>query len=542
MGKRFFILICSVLIFSCFCIYSFLSPVSIPASAASGGGGYRSEPVDDDYDYDSSNAWQGCVAWFSSCLDGHISDQSIDIFLNSTGFHDLVSFACGTVGAIFTDQTMESVFQNFCTMYAQKDLDGYVDTDFLHEIFYVGKDGNLYFTDDFIQNAQSISDEALFSQGILKFPCWDDTTFFYNLNSPYVNSLINNALSGHPLFITYHSWSNSEYIQYLYVSSDCYFNQFSNYFTSYQNYLSFVNGNSNRSSALPLAFSSEQTLNQLDFSDGNLTQENISSKNFSFLCPHASASGWSSSQWYLFFSDYPLQVYNSSQWYEFYANGGVGALLTNIHGSLNDALSSDFFDLPWSDLYDSWQSQYADLASQVASGSLALSDISSMLSDDINDSLKDIEENTEVQTKYLKKIVDILESISKKLTYSNVIGTVNAASNLLSSITDFLNDLFDDAEGSFHLLDFVSDGLSDTMRSVFPFSLPHDLLLVYELLSVSPKVPQVEFHFELARLGISYDYLYTANDFQKLAYVTRFFSSIGFVILLINLTEKMLKK
>lgn len=66
--------------------------------------------------------------------------------------------------------------------------------------------------------------------------------------------------------------------------------------------------------------------------------------------------------------------------------------------------------------------------------------------------------------------------------------------------------------------------------------------MILELFSVDAKVPQINFSFDLKRLGLSYDYSYTANDFEKLAYMTRFFSSVGFVMVLINLTNKILKK
>ena len=197
------------------------------------------------------------------------------------------------------------------------------------------------------------------------------------------------------------------------------------------------------------------------------------------------------------------------------------------------------------------QKQYKQLAGEVASGNKTLKEINETLSNDILDSVADVAQSVVQQTNYLKKILDEVKSISGKLTYSNVVGTVSAASNLLSAICDGLDSLFGGEEGGvFSLLDFVEnyvlDGAGNTAASImkksFPFSLPHDFYLILELFSVDAKVPQINFSFDLKRLGLSYDYSYTANDFQKLAYMTRFFSSVGFVMVLINLTNKILKK
>ena len=102
------------------------------------------------------------------------------------------------------------------------------------------------------------------------------------------------------------------------------------------------------------------------------------------------------------------------------------------------------------------QKQYKQLAGEVASGNKTLKEINETLSNDILDSVADVSQSVAQQTNYLKKILDEVKSISSKLTYSNVVGTVSAASNLLSAICDGLDSLFGGEEGGvFSLLDFV---------------------------------------------------------------------------------------
>ena len=205
----------------------------------------------------------------------------------------------------------------------------------------------------------------------------------------------------------------------------------------------------------------------------------------------------------------------------------------------------------WKTYYQGLQKQYKELAGEVAAGNKTLKEINQTLSDQILDTVADISQDVAQQTNYLKKILEEIRSISGKLTYSNVVGTVTAAGSLLSSICDALDSLFGGEDGAvFSLLDFVENHVlnesgqtaASIMKSVFPFSLPQDFYLILELLSVDPQTPQVHFKFELKRLNMSYDYTYVADDFAKLAYMTRFFSSVGFVLLLINFTNKILKK
>ena len=538
MGKRFLILFCSFLIFSCFCINSFSCPVS-----AAGFGSHRGDYMD----YSRSD-----IDTEKTFLDSAF-DVLTDAYNNPEDFFsDLFYYCLGTAGAIFSDDTTLLGVRNQWNALYNNALDSPED---LRKIFYYGTDGQLYFTDEFLSNTRDIVDQASFEHGVLSIPyCTNDgiPQKAYSAGIVFLSNNITACLNGedsrfiHPSYSTSYPYFNDGFsIQNLYKVTP---------FSSYSHYRNFCTGNSstsvqvifyNANDQLSL-FSLSETIYPWFFnpsSDGTFKRGNKSPFNFDSGTSSFSANSNINTTTYFpcFLGAGSFESYRSYDWLDYYVHGGTGVLRGNTYYALDNAIDEDGL-LNGSALYDQLQEHYKDLSQQVASGNLTLSEMNKTLSDEILDSLENIEQNTEVQTKYLKKIVDLLESISKKLTYSNVVGTVNAASNLLSSIGDALDSLFEDSGGDFNLLDFVADGLSDSMRSVFPFSLPHDLLLVYEILAVTPQIPEVVLHFDLARLGISFDYTYTANDFQKLAYVTRFFSSIGFVILLINLTDKMMKK
>ena len=247
-----------------------------------------------------------------------------------------------------------------------------------------------------------------------------------------------------------------------------------------------------------------------------------------------------------------FEAYRSVDYMQYYTSGGTGVIRGNTYYAMDNAQNPDnIFGKDWKAYYQGLQKQYKELAGEVAAGNKTLKEINQTLSDQILDTVADISQDVAQQTNYLKKILEEIRSISGKLTYSNVVGTVSAASNLLSAICDGLDSLFGGEDGGiFSLLDFVENHVlnesgqtaASIMKTVFPFSLPQDFYLILELLSVDPQTPQVHFKFELERLNMSYDYTYVADDFAKLAYMTRFFSSVGFVLLLINFTNKILKK
>ena len=539
MLKRILACFCSFLVVFSFCCQCFV--VSADSGFHGGGGaGNRGEY------YTSTRSEPDTSAKVSSMFGIDWTDEND----RSNLFH----YCLGLAGAVFSDDTtVKSVYNQFRAIY------GSDDPDTIEKIFYVGKDGQLYFTDDFLSQFRNLVDKSSFEQGVFSVPCVTNdkmvqTALSYGVLA--VTNAVTTCLQGND-FRLMQDWETRKYF------NDGF--SFSGYypvlaFQSFSRYSDFCNNNSSytvSTSFYSLVDSGAVLLSlpeQIDpwycvpSSSGTYSRTSDTYYGSSFSagksvfdvypsyynvanCPHFWGLG-------------TFEAYRSVDWLNFYTSGGTGVIRANTYYAFDNKQDADnIMGRDWKKYYQGLQYAYKDLAKGVAVGNQTLSD-------EILGTVADISQDVAQQTNYLRKILDEIKSISGKLTYSNVVETVSAASNLLSAVCDVLDSLFSSDDGVFSLLDFVEtyvlDGTGKTiasvMQTVFPFSLPHDFYLILELLSVNPETPQVHFKFDLARLGMSYDYSYTANDFEKLAYMTRFFSSVGFVLLLINFTNKILKK
>lgn len=487
---------------------------------------------------------------------------------------NLFHYCLGLAGAVFSDDTtVKSVYNQFRAIY------GSDDPDTIEKIFYVGKDGQLYFTDDFLSQFRAIVDENSFHQGVFSIPlCSDDSVVheYFNIGALYLTNSITNALQGNSVLLIPSLYQASFGAGYgrsfstgLDVSSYSYIFPFQS-FNAYRSFCNtslpssgqysvcFYPDSSCASTIVPFnQFSSTQSSSGFaSMSDVNVRlaplATDFSTSDFlsASVCNRHTTERGSCRAFYLFGVG-TVEAYSDVEHFKFYSSGGTGVIRANTYYAFDNKQDADnIMGRDWKKYYQGLQYAYKDLAKGVAAGNKTLKEVNQTLSDEILGTVADISQDVAQQTNYLKKILDEIKSISGKLTYSNVVETVSAASNLLSAVCDVLDSLFSSDDGVFSLLDFVEtyvlDGTGKTiasvMQTVFPFSLPHDFYLILELLSVNPETPQVHFKFDLARLGMSYDYSYTANDFEKLAYMTRFFSSVGFVLLLINFTNKILKK
>lgn len=561
MLKRILACFCSFLVVFSFCCQCFVVSAA-GTEGGSGGGGHRGDyvelnraPIDTEKTQAQINA--DYVAGFQNNILGYSED--------------LLYYALGTTGAIFSDETtLKSVKNQFNAIYAN----ALASPEEMRKIFYYGTDGQVYFTDEFLKQFRGIVDKNSFEQGVFSIPyCTSDTVYqaMLGYGMLFCTNAVSACLSGldsRLMCPAIYGGSASTYVDLGFSISDLYAVV---PFSSFDSYRSFYNASVGLSKYFP-----SENFTFYSYSDSNFVPVcnsdpliyctvpsasgsfdaadskyalNTSSSVFSVRSAAPSASDLKS-KWFLI-SAGSFEVYRTVDYMEYYTSGGTGVIRGNTYYALDNAQDTDnIFGNDWKAYYQGLQKQYKDLAGEVASGNKTLKEINQTLSDEILDTIADISQDVTQQTNYLKKILNELESISGKLTYSNVVETVSAASNLLSAVCDVLDSLFSSDDGVFSLLDFVEtyvlDGTGKTiasvMQTVFPFSLPHDFYLILELLSVNPETPQVHFKFDLARLGMSYDYSYTANDFEKLAYMTRFFSSVGFVLLLINFTNKILKK
>ena len=553
MLKRVLACFCLFLIVFFFCCQCFV--VSAATEGSSGSGGHRGDIIElDRSDLDTEKT------------EAQINSDFIYDFKDNTAesLEDLFYYALGSVGAIFSDDTtLKSVKNQYNAIYAN----ALSSPEEMRKIFYYGTDGQLYFTDDFLSQFRNLVDKSSFEQGVFSVPCVTNdkmvqTALSYGVLA--VTNAVTTCLQGND-FRLMQDWETRKYF------NDGF--SFSGYypvlmFQSFSRYSDFCNNNSTytvSTSFYSLVDSGAVLLSlpeQIDpwycvpSSSGTYSRTSDTYYGSSFSagksvfdvypsyynvanCPHFWGLG-------------TFEAYRSVDWLNFYTSGGTGVIRGNTYYALDNKQDKDnIFGKDWKAYYQGLQKQYKELAGEVAAGNKTLKEINQTLSDQILDTVADISQDVAQQTNYLKKILDEVKSISGKLTYSNVVGTVSAASNLLSAICDGLDSLFGgDDGGVFSLLDFVENHVlnesgqtaASIMKSVFPFSLPQDFYLILELLSVDPQTPQVHFKFELKRLNMSYDYTYVADDFAKLAYMTRFFSSVGFVLLLINFTNKILKK
>lgn len=553
MLKRVLACFCSFLIVISFCCQCFV--VSAATEGSSGGGGHRGDIIElDRSDLDTEKT------------EAQINSDFLSDFKDNTAesLEDLFYYALGSVGAIFSDDTtLKSVKNQYNAIYAN----ALSSPEEMRKIFYYGTDGQLYFTDDFLSQFRNLVDKSSFEQGVFSVPCVTNdkmvqTALSYGVLA--VTNAVTTCLQGND-FRLMQDWDTRKYF------NDGF--SFSGYypvlaFQSFSRYSDFCNNNSSytvSTSFYSLADSGAVLLSlpeQIDpwycvpSSSGTYSRTSDTYYGSSFSagksvfdvypsyynvanCPHFWGLG-------------TFEAYRSVDWLNFYTSGGTGVIRGNTYYALDNKQDADnIFGKDWKTYYQGLQKQYKELAGEVAAGNKTLKEINQTLSDQILDTVADISQDVAQQTNYLKKILEEIRSISGKLTYSNVVGTVTAAGSLLSSICDALDSLFGGEDGAvFSLLDFVENHVlnesgqtaASIMKSVFPFSLPQDFYLILELLSVDPQTPQVHFKFELKRLNMSYDYTYVADDFAKLAYMTRFFSSVGFVLLLINFTNKILKK
>lgn len=546
MLKRVLACFCSFLIVVSFCCQCFV--VSAATEGSSGGGEYRDNLVLNRSPIDNE------------LTEAQINTNVIDDIVNNLEepMSDFFYYCLGTAGAIFSDDTtVKSVRNQFDVIYANS----LSSPEAMRKIFYYGIDGQLYFTDEFLENFRGITDKASYEQGVVAVPgCTNDEVIQYytGIGALYLINGITNGLNGNaPMVMPGLGLTSSNTFSIPFDISSlglvCNFSTFA----KYQNYCSGATSGSGTLyfydlSSFEQRFISVDTYKSERSSDGSFSY--VSSANLNSLSIYNCQPNIISSRDYrnyLFYSG-TVECFTNLEYLKYYSSGGTGVLRGNTYYALDNAQNiDDIMGKDWKTYYQGLQKQYKELAGEVAAGNKTLKEINQTLSDQILSTVADISQDVAQQTNYLKKILEEIRDISGKLTYSNVVGTVTAAGSLLSSICDALDSLFGgEDEAVFSLLDFVENHIlnesgqtaASIMKTVFPFSLPHDFYLILELLSVDPQTPQVHFKFELKRLNMSYDYTYVADDFAKLAYMTRFFSSVGFVLLLINFTNKILKK
>lgn len=70
--------------------------------------------------------------------------------------------------------------------------------------------------------------------------------------------------------------------------------------------------------------------------------------------------------------------------------------------------------------------------------------------------------------------------------------------------------------------------------------MPWDVYNVFANLVAEPEAPVFSIPFKFERLGIDYEFTIDLSEFEDIAKISRFFSSIAFVIFLILASRKLI--
>ena len=107
--------------------------------------------------------------------------------------------------------------------------------------------------------------------------------------------------------------------------------------------------------------------------------------------------------------------------------------------------------------------------------------------------------------------------------------------------TDTKDDTKDDTNTKPNKPSIPSLSLPEILfKEKFPFCLPWDVYNVFANLVAEPEAPVFTIPFKFERLGIDYEFTIDLSEFEDIAKISRFFSSIAFVIFLILASRKLI--
>lgn len=202
--------------------------------------------------------------------------------------------------------------------------------------------------------------------------------------------------------------------------------------------------------------------------------------------------------------------------------------------------------------------------------------------DDILGSLGEIGDNTGESNALLSSIKDILKSINNHVvsisdyiidsianqgklftlfqdfSFEKLLETIKDSGGGGGSIADsavgtiigsFISDLLEKvmngdetAEDAVSILVTRFSKLVDVSKTKFPFSLPWDVVVIFETLSHEPETPVIDFPIKVASVGFDYTIHIDMKDFESLSKMCRAFFAITFALILIKLTLLMINR
>lgn len=138
---------------------------------------------------------------------------------------------------------------------------------------------------------------------------------------------------------------------------------------------------------------------------------------------------------------------------------------------------------------------------------------------------------------------DVTDELKKIKNWTAVDTLLNGA-DAVGEWVSFLTDLLDPEKRLDTLTDFVNtgvsalDGVTELVKTKFPFCIPIDILLLMETLSAEPVAPKFEIPFVMERYGIDEKVVIDLKDFQVVSDITRTFLTILWCCALMNFTTK----
>lgn len=180
---------------------------------------------------------------------------------------------------------------------------------------------------------------------------------------------------------------------------------------------------------------------------------------------------------------------------------------------------------------------------------------------DIIAALTNISSSSKISAEHLFDIkgkVQVLHDKFSDFNFEKLLETIKDSGGGGGSIADsavgtiigsFISDLLEKvmngdetAEDAVSILVTRFSKLVDVSKTKFPFSLPWDVVVIFETLSHEPETPVIDFPIKVASVGFDYTIHIDMKDFESLSKMCRAFFALTFALVLIKLTLLMINR
>ena len=84
-------------------------------------------------------------------------------------------------------------------------------------------------------------------------------------------------------------------------------------------------------------------------------------------------------------------------------------------------------------------------------------------------------------------------------------------------------------------------GVGGGLKTVFPFSIPFDLIEAIKILNKKPKEPRFEYTFKIDKINFEYTFVIDFKKVEPLVYIFRYGILLLFIVSLILLTRTIIR-